>query len=186
MGDDVQLLLAESWSDADVVRIAEIVACAGNRGHVVRAVQPGAADFDPDLVLMIDQDIAIEVHREFGVDLDQVTRPGLSTVLGDVFEHLVVTWADGGRLAMIPPDDYVAAARILASLSLKAAERAGCEIVGYAQLPDPLELNGWMRLDLDGLDGWIGEARPGVLGSDDRVGAARLRQLAVQPEGEQS
>jgi len=48
-----------------------------------------------------------------------------------------------------------------------------------------LEIDGDLRVDLEGLDAWIAD-RPDVLGPDDRAGAVRLRQLAIHPDTETS
>ncbi len=157
--NDLQQLLAETWSDVDAARIADQVSWPGNLGHVVRAMQP---DADDRTVLLVDEDICIEIHRHFGVDVDHAGGPEIWDALEAVHDVLTRRWADGGTLATVALDDRVEARDILTrQLSLKAAERAGCDITGthpdYTRVP--LDIGGQLRIDVGGLDTYLEDRR---------------------------
>lgn len=173
---DVEELLERTWTPAMAERIAAAVAGPGNRGSIVRGVQPGAGD---DIQLFVFEEVADELARQTGVDVDYSRTASSRKAISDVLAVLTARWQDGGPLPAVPPALEQTARRHMAQLTLKAAEWAGCDAEGDP--PAPLHAGGCIRVDVEGLHRYLATFGPdGVTGQE----RAAITALTAMPLGE--
>lgn len=173
--DDVEQLLADTWTDELAAHLAGQVAGPGDHGYLVRAVQPDAAD---DLVRYVHELIAEVLARETGVDLDWARRDSSWSALDQIFELLREQWADGGTLPSVPARHRDEAHRLLTEqLTGKAAEWAGCDVADMDAPPVPLVAGGHLRVDLEGLGRYLATFAGYGVHPDEPAAIHRLHEI---------
>lgn len=173
---DVEELLERTWAPAMAERIADAVAGPGDRGYIVRGVQPGAGD---DIQLFVVEEVADELARQTGVDVDYVRTSAGYKALDDVWAVLTARWQDGGSLPAVPAALEETVRRHMAQLTLKAAEWAGCDADGDP--PAPLHAGGCIRVDVEGLHRYLATFEPYGVTSQERAAIKALTAIVYPP-----
>lgn len=109
--------------------------------------------------------VVAAIAEETGADLDELGSHAAWACYEEVWQRLVVRWAGGGDLAMVPLGQEPAVAALIGALPPLAAQAAGADIRGT--VPDPLWLAGRLRVDVAGLRA--------VLTTGELAGADELR-----------
>lgn len=176
---DVEQLLADTWTPQLAARIADRVVekSAGRRGYLVRGARRHAAgQLEYGDVLF--EDVLRALAEETGVDLEQARHAGSYETMEDVLDVLEQRWADGGDIPAVPVEAEQEATRLLASLSMKAAEAAGCEV--DSQPWEPLRAGGRLLVDLEGLGCYLDRFVQYGIDPEERAAIHRLGHL-VEP-----
>lgn len=177
---DVEQLLAETWSPELAGRIADRVGQARGRGYLVRGVQPEVRDqlMPGDVVF---EEVMDAIHAETGVDVDHAREEVSFQAVEDVVEILAERWQDGEPLPAVPESQEEEAAELLAGLTMKAAESAGCEVTEEPW--EPLRAGGRLRVDVEGLQGYLDFYAARGIEAEEREAIHRLMTLAADPSG---
>jgi hypothetical protein len=143
-------VLLETWGprvrDAVVTRVER--ACVGRRGVLVRTVAaPDDARFA--WTEQLHELVLGAIRDEVGADLEALGSQAAWACYDEVWTQLAVRWHDGGALVRVPADVEVHVRRLVAGLSLAGAEAAAADVSVVP--PVPLELDGRVLVDVDGL-----------------------------------
>jgi hypothetical protein len=143
-------VLLDMWSeevrDAVVARIER--ATVGRRGWLIRAL----ADPDgchPEYTETVHALVLAAIRDETGADLDALGSQAAWESYEQVWDALRERWADGGSLGVVRLGSEPAVARAIAGLPPEAAAHLAADVSGA--VPDPLWLDGRLRVDLEGL-----------------------------------
>lgn len=109
-----------------------------------------------------------------GEDLEEHGSQAAWDCYDQVWRRLAARWADGGRLATVPPHQEAAVTALVARLPVAAAEAAAADV---SVVPaTPLWLDGRLRVDLEGLWAYVATVEPPLTGAD----RARVDQLIAR------
>jgi hypothetical protein len=143
-------LLLAVWSDevrdAVVQRIEQVT--VGRRGWLVRVLsdperaRPGWTETVHALILAA-------IRDETGADLEALGSQAAWDTYEQVWDRLAQRWADGGELATVPIGSEPEVVRWIRELPPEAAAHLAADVT--ADVPDPLWIDGRLRVDLEGL-----------------------------------
>jgi hypothetical protein len=112
------------------------------------------------------------IRDETGADLDELGSQAAWTTYEDVWKRLAARWHDGGQMSLVPLRREVEATACLRHLLGLAAQAAGMDV--GADPPQPLWLEGRLRVDAEGLRRLLTEAD---LDGAQRLAAERLLEI---------
>lgn len=174
---DGEVLLGCTWSSEVAARVADRVEQTPGRGVLVRSVQPGVVGtLLPGDVLY---EVVVEaIHAETGIIDNPARQATHGAAVEEVVAILAERWQDGGALAVVPDEGVEEATRLLQGLSARAAEAAGCAVVGGGPW-QPLRIDGRLRIDLAGLQWHLDSSDARMVAPAERQAIHRLGQLAT-------
>lgn len=119
--------------------------------------------------------VVAAIRDETGADLDALGSQAAWASYEDVWDALAVRWRDGGDLATVALRREVAATACLRELQGLLAQAAGMDV--GVDPPQPLWLDGRLRVDADGLARVLDDPGPGGLDGVEHLAAERLLEL---------